>query len=173
MAGQLLWPMISPFADFYYLFSLQRSLVEISWSEPLDRGWCMPIMMMDDVMMNLYSLHMDPAYWPDPDRFDPGRFLDAEGNVINKPESFLPFSGGEGSPLNAPFPVVCVRASAKVPLVPPRNSLELLGVDCIISRATVSCCCRQALRARIVYFKRPQSWGKGHGQHSTGNGVLE
>ncbi|KAI8517881.1 cytochrome P450 2 sub U member 1 [Branchiostoma belcheri] len=36
----------------------------------------------------------DPAYWPDPDRFDPGRFLDAEGNVINKPESFMPFSGG-------------------------------------------------------------------------------
>ncbi|KAI8489154.1 cytochrome P450 2 sub U member 1 [Branchiostoma belcheri] len=46
------------------------------------------------VLMNLFSLHMDPAYWPDPDRFDPGRFLDAEGNVINKPESFMPFSGG-------------------------------------------------------------------------------
>ncbi|XP_078698409.1 cytochrome P450 2D6-like [Branchiostoma floridae x Branchiostoma belcheri] len=46
------------------------------------------------VLMNLYSLHMDPAYWPDPDRFHPGRFLDAEGNVINKPESFMPFSGG-------------------------------------------------------------------------------
>ncbi|XP_035661541.1 cytochrome P450 2U1-like [Branchiostoma floridae] len=46
------------------------------------------------VMMNMYSLHMDPAYWPDPDRFDPERFLDAEGNVIKKPESFMPFSGG-------------------------------------------------------------------------------
>ncbi|XP_078664142.1 cytochrome P450 2D6-like [Branchiostoma floridae x Branchiostoma belcheri] len=46
------------------------------------------------VLPNLYSLHMDPAYWPDPDRFDPGRFLDAEGNVISNPESFMPFSGG-------------------------------------------------------------------------------
>ncbi|XP_019619827.1 PREDICTED: cytochrome P450 2U1-like [Branchiostoma belcheri] len=46
------------------------------------------------VLPNLYSLHMDPAYWPDPDRFDPGRFLDAEGNVTNKPESFMPFGGG-------------------------------------------------------------------------------
>ncbi|XP_019633288.1 PREDICTED: cytochrome P450 2D6-like [Branchiostoma belcheri] len=46
------------------------------------------------VLLNLYSLHMDPAYWPDPDRFDPGRFLDAEGNVINKPDSFMPFGGG-------------------------------------------------------------------------------
>ncbi|XP_078620784.1 cytochrome P450 2D4-like [Branchiostoma floridae x Branchiostoma japonicum] len=46
------------------------------------------------VLPNLHSLHTDPAYWPDPDRFDPGRFLDAEGNVINKPESFMPFGGG-------------------------------------------------------------------------------
>ncbi|KAI8495169.1 cytochrome P450 2 sub U member 1 [Branchiostoma belcheri] len=46
------------------------------------------------VLLNLYSLHMDPAYWPDPDRFNPGRFLDAEGNVINKPESYMPFGGG-------------------------------------------------------------------------------
>ncbi|KAI8500277.1 cytochrome P450 2 sub U member 1 [Branchiostoma belcheri] len=46
------------------------------------------------ILLNLHSLHMDPAYWPDPDRFDPGRFLDSEGNVINKPESFMPFGGG-------------------------------------------------------------------------------
>ncbi|XP_035664827.1 cytochrome P450 2U1-like [Branchiostoma floridae] len=47
-----------------------------------------------DVMVNLHSLHMDPAYWTDPDWFDLGRFLDAEGNVINKPQSFMPFGGG-------------------------------------------------------------------------------
>ncbi|XP_078684905.1 cytochrome P450 2D4-like [Branchiostoma floridae x Branchiostoma belcheri] len=46
------------------------------------------------VLLNLYAMHMNPAHWPDPDRFDPERFLDAEGNVINKPESFMPFSGG-------------------------------------------------------------------------------
>ncbi|XP_078584741.1 cytochrome P450 2J2-like [Branchiostoma floridae x Branchiostoma japonicum] len=46
------------------------------------------------VLPNLHSLHTDPAYWADPDRFDPDRFLDAEGNVINKPESFMPFGGG-------------------------------------------------------------------------------
>ncbi|XP_066283558.1 cytochrome P450 2D6-like [Branchiostoma lanceolatum] len=46
------------------------------------------------VLANLHSLHTDPDYWPDPDRFDPGRFLDAEGNVISKPHSFMPFSGG-------------------------------------------------------------------------------
>ncbi|XP_066271394.1 cytochrome P450 2D6-like [Branchiostoma lanceolatum] len=47
-----------------------------------------------EVLMNLHYLHTDPAYWPDPDRFDPERFLDSEGNVINKPGSFMPFGGG-------------------------------------------------------------------------------
>ncbi|XP_035663872.1 cytochrome P450 2U1-like, partial [Branchiostoma floridae] len=56
------------------------------------RGYDIP--KRTQVLLNLYSLHMDPAYWPDPDRFDPERFLDAEGKVINKPESFLPFGGG-------------------------------------------------------------------------------
>eukprot|EP00058_Branchiostoma_floridae_P019827 XP_002605317.1 hypothetical protein BRAFLDRAFT_89040 [Branchiostoma floridae] len=46
------------------------------------------------ILTNLHSLHMDPAYWPDPDRFDPERFLDTEGKVISKPKSFMPFSGG-------------------------------------------------------------------------------
>ncbi|XP_066289259.1 cytochrome P450 2D6-like [Branchiostoma lanceolatum] len=46
------------------------------------------------VIANLWSIHMDPEYWPDPERFDPERFLDVEGKVINNPDSFLPFSAG-------------------------------------------------------------------------------
>ncbi|XP_035684687.1 cytochrome P450 2U1-like [Branchiostoma floridae] len=46
------------------------------------------------VLMNLHSVHADPVYWPDPDRFDPGRFLDTEGRVVSKLDSFMPFSGG-------------------------------------------------------------------------------
>ncbi|XP_019629673.1 PREDICTED: cytochrome P450 2D15-like [Branchiostoma belcheri] len=46
------------------------------------------------VIANLWSIHMDPEYWPDPERFDPERFLDVEGEVINNPDSFLPFSAG-------------------------------------------------------------------------------
>ncbi|XP_078621529.1 cytochrome P450 2U1-like [Branchiostoma floridae x Branchiostoma japonicum] len=46
------------------------------------------------VLMNLHSLHVDPVYWPDPDRFDPGRFIDADGRVSSKMDSFMPFSGG-------------------------------------------------------------------------------
>ncbi|XP_033628617.1 cytochrome P450 2U1-like [Asterias rubens] len=45
------------------------------------------------VMANLYSSHMDPEYWQDPDRFDPTRFLDTNGQLINH-ESYMPFSIG-------------------------------------------------------------------------------
>ncbi|XP_066278633.1 cytochrome P450 2U1-like [Branchiostoma lanceolatum] len=46
------------------------------------------------IVPNLWSLHMDPKYWPDPERFDPTRFLDADGQLAPRTESFLPFSTG-------------------------------------------------------------------------------
>ncbi|XP_019639938.1 PREDICTED: cytochrome P450 2D6-like [Branchiostoma belcheri] len=50
------------------------------------------------ILPNLWSLHMDPKYWPDPERFDPTRFLDADGQLAPGTESFLPFSIGEACP---------------------------------------------------------------------------
>ncbi|XP_078575016.1 cytochrome P450 2U1-like [Branchiostoma floridae x Branchiostoma japonicum] len=46
------------------------------------------------LLLNLRSVHMDPAAWPNPDVFDPSRFLDADGKVVNNPASFLPFAAG-------------------------------------------------------------------------------
>ncbi|XP_035672246.1 cytochrome P450 2D3-like isoform X3 [Branchiostoma floridae] len=46
------------------------------------------------ILPNLWSLHMDPKYWPDPERFDPTRFLDSDGQLRQGTESFLPFSTG-------------------------------------------------------------------------------
>ncbi|XP_055353890.1 cytochrome P450 2J2-like [Paramacrobiotus metropolitanus] len=44
---------------------------------------------------NLYAVHMDPQYFPEPQRFNPERFLDKEGNLKPKVEGFLPFSIGK------------------------------------------------------------------------------
>ncbi|KAK8750012.1 hypothetical protein OTU49_015182, partial [Cherax quadricarinatus] len=41
----------------------------------------------------LYACHMDSQLWEDPQRFDPTRFIDAEGRV-KKPEQFIPFGVG-------------------------------------------------------------------------------
>ncbi len=45
------------------------------------------------VMVSPYVLHHDPQNWPDPERFDPDRFLPE--NVKNRPAyAYMPFGGG-------------------------------------------------------------------------------
>ncbi|CAH0555177.1 unnamed protein product [Brassicogethes aeneus] len=41
----------------------------------------------------LHAVHMDPTLWDEPDKFNPSRFINAEGKV-QKPEYFLPFGVG-------------------------------------------------------------------------------
>lgn len=47
----------------------------------------------DHVTLATLPMHRNPLYWPDPDTFDPDRFLDA--NIKQRPRfSYLPFGGG-------------------------------------------------------------------------------
>ena len=41
----------------------------------------------------LHAVHMDEELWHEPTKFQPGRFLNAEGQV-HKPEYFMPFGVG-------------------------------------------------------------------------------
>ncbi|KAI4461068.1 cytochrome p450 [Holotrichia oblita] len=41
----------------------------------------------------LHAVHMDPNLWDEPEKFNPSRFINAEGKVA-KPEYFLPFGVG-------------------------------------------------------------------------------
>ncbi|XP_049268755.1 cytochrome P450 18a1 [Rhipicephalus sanguineus] len=47
------------------------------------------------IVPNLWSVHNDPAYWANPSKYDPTRFLNADGTSINeRPQAFVPFSLG-------------------------------------------------------------------------------
>ncbi|XP_078311733.1 steroid 17-alpha-hydroxylase/17,20 lyase-like [Crassostrea virginica] len=46
------------------------------------------------VLANFYALHRDPKYWKEAETFDPTRFLNEDGTLNAKPESYLPFSSG-------------------------------------------------------------------------------
>jgi len=43
--------------------------------------------------MNLYSAHMDPDDWQQPQQFRPERFLDQSGNVVGR-DRVIPFGLG-------------------------------------------------------------------------------
>jgi len=46
------------------------------------------------VLGHLKQCHRDPKYWKDPESFKPERFLDDEGNFVNR-EGYIPFSSGK------------------------------------------------------------------------------
>ncbi len=47
-----------------------------------------------NLVVNIYALHRDPSAWPDPERFDPDRFLPERAEGRSRWQ-FLPFGGGQ------------------------------------------------------------------------------
>merc|ERR1711976_54550 len=45
-------------------------------------------------MPNIWALHHDERYWPEPEKFDPDRFIGEDGKLKFNKDSFLPFSTG-------------------------------------------------------------------------------
>ncbi|XP_035685604.1 cytochrome P450 2U1-like, partial [Branchiostoma floridae] len=53
------------------------------------------------LLVNLWSVHMDPQLFPEPNTFQPERFLDQDGNFV-KHEALIPFSmAGQDGALHA------------------------------------------------------------------------
>lgn len=77
------------------------------------------------VIINHWALHRDPNFWKDPETFDPARFLDSDGKLSAKPESWLPFSAGRrvclGEPVAKPnlfLILACLLQKFKIKLPP-------------------------------------------------------
>ena len=74
------------------------------------------------IIPNLASVHQDPTLWPNPEQFNPGRFLDEQGKY-RKPDEFIPFGIGT---------YVCIHLI---------QDTYLLSADCI--------CIKNSLRSVI------------------------
>ena len=49
------------------------------------------------IAANFYAVHVDERNFPDPDRFDPTRFLSSDYKSVQRPNGFIPFSIGKKS----------------------------------------------------------------------------
>lgn len=67
------------------------SLAHRTMSKTHIRGYTIP--KNTAVLPNIWSVHRDPTIWPDPDNFNPGNFLSADGKIINL-SYLIPFSKG-------------------------------------------------------------------------------
>jgi enediyne biosynthesis protein E7 len=73
------------------------------------------------VCISPWTLHRNPAYWPDPERFDPDRFL-ADAAAIRPSHAYLPFGGGPRVCIGRAFALT--EAALVLATILPRLSLE-------------------------------------------------
>lgn len=46
------------------------------------------------ILAYFYGMHRDPAYWEDPEKFNPDRFLTADGTINKNVKNYFPFGAG-------------------------------------------------------------------------------
>lgn len=68
-----------------------------------------PVAAGSEVILSPFVLHRHPDHWPDPDRFDPDRFLPEAVSRRNR-SAYMPFGSGPRRCIGAPFAVTEIKA---------------------------------------------------------------
>ncbi|MFI6496265.1 cytochrome P450 [Nonomuraea typhae] len=96
------------------------------------------------VVIPVYLAHRDPRAWPDPDRFDPGRFLPG---AAPRRFSYLPFGAGRRICVGAGFAVM--EATLIIAMLVQRFRLEMEPGAVVRTEATVTLRPRDGIPMRL------------------------
>lgn len=77
--------------EAFRLYSPIHSLSRVAIEDSEIGGYAIP--QGATVIVSLYALHRIPEYWPDPEKFDPDRFL-PEVSAQRPPLAYMPFAAG-------------------------------------------------------------------------------
>lgn len=83
------------------------------------------------ILPNLASVLYDPECWETPQHFNPGHFLDKDGNFVTN-EAFLPFSAGIKHRAGAWSGRWEHNWDRNSPLLPSDLSLCFQGIGCVL-----------------------------------------
>ncbi|WP_327091221.1 cytochrome P450 [Nonomuraea sp. NBC_01738] len=97
-----------------------------------------------NVVIPVHLAHRDPTAWPDPERFDPDRFL--PGNAVHR-FSYLPFGAGRRICVGAGFAVM--EATLIIAMLVQRFRLELEEGAEVSAEATVTLRPRHGIPMRL------------------------
>jgi len=129
-----------------------------------DNIWGIPVSAGDTIGLSPYFLHRHPEFWPEPERFDPRRFL--PDSASTRPSyAYLPFGGGRRiclgaglAQMEATLVLAVLSQSVRVDLVPTAPPRE---------RGTVSLCPAGPVLATVTPVPSHQRSTAGCGMRST------